>query len=596
MNKGMQESVAGAWRKGWVIPAMITAVLLQGCFSSAADDTATGRSGSGAGDGGETINADASAVNSSSESYRIGMIRDGVFTEGKIDVGIEELSAGGSVGLSVAIVDATGTPVSKAFNVTFNSVCNTNGLAEISPAVSTNNGVATATYQAKGCSGEDVITARARVDAGTGSSSGSGTDKELQALGSVKVKPADLGAVEFVSATPTTIALKGMGGAGLSHTSTVRFRVLNAVGGPVANQPVKFSLNTAVGGIELQPAEGRTDSQGFVQTVVEAGDVHTSVRVTAETQSATGEIIKTQSSQLVISTGIPDQDSVSLSLSVHNPEAWGYDGEQVDVNVYASDRYNNPVPDGTSVSFYTELGQIEPSCLTQNGFCSVKWTSSNPRQDQGRSTITAVMIGEDTFVDLDGDGLYDDSDDLTTDEGEVWEDWNENGQYDASSERFLDFNRNGQLDADGDGKFTGLGCQSGCSVDAEGNNIELKHVFDRAVLVMAESGLNIVVSRSSISLDKTNGPSSASFTVTISGAINGQTPPFETSVSVSTDVGKLYGPTDYKVPSNNGGPITLSFVVDAGDLTEAKSGRIEITATTPKGVKNGTSIGITAVP
>jgi hypothetical protein len=572
--------------------------LVQGCFSSGSGaDTASGAAGSV-----ETIVPGSGTIDSTSEDYRIGMLKDGAFTQGRVSVGLEELAAGGSAGISVAVVDATGTPVTDPFSVTFNSLCNASGLAEIKSPVSTVSGIASTTYQAKGCSGSDVITARVSID----------KDTELSAQGSITVRPAELGAVEFVTAQPTTIALRGMGGAGLTHTAAVRFRVLNTVGGPVENQEVSFSLNTSVGGITLQPDVGRTDSDGYVQTIVNAGDVHTTVRVTAETLTATGAVVKTQSSELVISTGIPDQDSVSLSLSVHNPEAWSYDGEEVDVTVHASDRYNNPVPDGTTVSFYTELGQIQPSCKTANGVCSVKWISSNPRNSGdlagqvGRSTITAALIGEDSFVDLDGDGLYSASDQLKTDLGEVYQDWVERSmaeiaqpaRYDAS-EPFLDFNKNGQYDADGDGLFTGLGCLSGCSTDGANKNIELKHVSDSEVLVMAESGLSVThdVPGNSIVLDKGAGNTRQSFSVTVVGASFGQVPPAGTTVSVSSELGKIYGPSSFTMPSSNSRfPLVLSYTLDVSDVTESKTGTVEIKATTPKGVVNfGPSIAVSVI-
>lgn len=583
------------------IAGIVVSVLfaVSGCFSSGSEGVA----GSSSTTGGETIVAGGGTIDSSSESYRIGSLKEGVFSQGAVGVDIAEVSAGGSAGLSVAVVDSTDTPVTQSFSVTFNSPCNADGRAEISSPVKTDNGVATATYQAKGCSGEDVITARVTID----------EDTELSAQASISVKAADLGAIEFVSAAPTTIALKGMGGAALTHTSTVKFRVVNTVGGPVANQDVRFSLNTSVGGIALQPDTGKTDSNGIVQTVVEAGNVHTTVRVTAETEGATGETIKSQSSQLVISTGIPDQDSVSLSMDVANPEAWGYDGEAVKVTVHASDRYNNPVPDGTAVSFYTELGQITPSCQTKGGVCVATWISSNPRNpgdpagQVGRSTITAVLIGEDSFVDLDGDGLYSAIDTLKTDEGEVFQDWIERplaevglpAVYD-SSETFLDFNKNGVRDADGDGLFTGLGCLSGCTKDSTTNkNIELKHVSDSSVLVMAESGLSLThdVAGNQITLDTTKGQIRQSFSVTIKGAVNGQVPPAGTKVNVSSDLGKLYGPTSFEMPSSNSRfPVVLFYSLDVSEVSESKSGTIEISATTPKKVVSfGPTISLSVI-
>ena len=114
-----------------------------------------------------------------------------------------------------------------------------------------------------------------------------------------------------------------------------------------------------------------------------------------------------------------DQNSFSLSLSSLNPAAWNHDGVEVDVNVIASDRFNNPVPDGTAVLFSTEFGQISPSCLTEDGRCSGTWTSSDPRDlgtndirypHEGITTITAQIVGEESFIDTNSNSIFDDGD------------------------------------------------------------------------------------------------------------------------------------------------------------------------------------------
>ena len=69
----------------------------------------------------------------------------------------------------------------------------------------------------------------------------------------------------------------------------------------------------------------------------------------------------------MISTGVPDQDSLSIATSIQNPEAWDIFGQEVTVTGYAADQFNNPVPDGIRLAFTTEGGTIDPSCITQNG-------------------------------------------------------------------------------------------------------------------------------------------------------------------------------------------------------------------------------------
>lgn len=546
---------------------------LAGCFNSLDESTST-TSGTETSqvDDGLTTTTDEDQDTPATEIVKLGKFNSGVFAQGQLDIGLETVAAGGSTGITATLVDGNDNQLTDSYEVYFNSACIAQGLAEVTSPVSSINGAATTTYVARGCSGLDTVTARVQVG-----------DQELNAQAELTVEAAELGSIEFISATPDTIALKGMGGAGLTHSSTVVFRVLNSVGGPVSNANVDFSLSTSVGGLQIQPENGLTDSSGYVQTVVDAGNVHTSVRVTA---TVTDSDISTQSSQLIVSTGVPDQDSISLAFSVHNPEAWSYNGVEVDVIVHASDRYNNPVPDGTTISFYTELGQIQPSCKTVGGTCTAKWYSSNPKEDLGRSTVVAAAIGEETFIDTNGNGVFDDGDVIKTDIGEAYEDWDESSAYELG-EQFLDFNVNAVRESP-DALYTGLGCvdTARCAAD------QLKHVFTSAVMVLAESNLAITDDAGS-SIILPNGGSQG-FTVQVGGIRWAQVPPAGTVISAETDVGELKGSTSYTMPSSNGNaPISMGMLVVGAGETEAKSGVITITATTPRGVSNVHLISIT---
>ena len=87
--------------------------------------------------------------------------------------------------------------------------------------------------------------------------------------------------------------------------------------------------------------------------------MNTPVRVTA-TIRGTSPAVTSTSDQLVISTGIPDQNSFSLSTSIFNVEGANFDGCPSNigstVSVCLGDHFNNPVPDGTAVSFTAEGG------------------------------------------------------------------------------------------------------------------------------------------------------------------------------------------------------------------------------------------------
>jgi hypothetical protein len=391
---------------------------------------------------------------STSTSVQMGSPAGASFQPSVIEISSAVLSAGGSTTLRVFLQQSDGTLYAQPATVTFSSNCAGQNLATITSPVNTSSGVATATYVAKGCSGADLVTATATIGS-----------NPLSASGSITIAAASIGSIIYKSATPTTISLKGVGSSSTPETSTVVFQVLDQSGGPVAGAAVVFSLNTAVGGISVDAGPINSDVNGNVITTVHAGTVATPVRVTATVQSTT-PAISTQSNQLTVSTGIPTQNAFSLAVSCHNVEALNIDGVTVAVTARLADRFSNPVADGTAVSFNSEGGHIQPSCQTttsptESGFCTVNWVSANPRPTvgsggrAGRSTLFAMAIGEESFVDGNGNGAFDNGETFT-DLGERFRDDNGNGVYDPG-EFFYDFNNDGVRNA-ADGIFNGVLC------------------------------------------------------------------------------------------------------------------------------------------
>lgn len=535
------------------------------------------------------------------------------FSAGTLAIGVSPLSAGGSTSITANLVDQNGSLYTTDVDVTFSSQCAGLGTATLTSPVTTTNGTAISTYVAKGCSGNDTITASATVD-----------NTVLTATATINVLAPTLGSIQFVSATPETIALKGTGGAGLSSTSTVVFQVFDTTGGPAANQDIDFALNTTVGGLALSPATGKTDVSGKVQTVVEGGTVHTPVRVTA-TIAGTTPTISTQSDQLTVTTGIPDQDSFSLSASKFNPEAWSYDGETVDITARLADRFNNPVPDGTAVTFTAEGGAIVGSCTTTDGGCTVTWTSQNPRPCGqvigdptlqadpvlnscvtgsgtnanvpqtgtaplgqpygGRVTILATAVGEESFVDVNGNGVFDDGDTFE-DLPEAYRDDNENNSRD-SNEPFVDFNENAAYDA-ADGLFNGILCEDStrCS------STKTINVRQSLLLVMSGSAAAIDISPASVNI--ANG-GSTTVTVTVSDMHN-QPLPEGTTVDISTTQGSIEGGSagSSSIASTNANTATQYQVTLKGSKpTDPSSGTLTVKVTSPKGIVTIASIPVT---
>lgn len=465
------------WR---VFCAGLFALTVTGCGGGGAnggfgDGTDTG-SGGGTGGGG-TGGGDGGAV---TPVPRLGVLNGTSFTQGAIAIGQSPLAAGGTSGLRVNIVDTANgnTPITDEVSVVFSSSCISDGTSAVTPnPATTSTGAALVSYRAQGCEDSDVITATALVGGSTQS-----------ATGTISVLPAELGSVKFVSATPTTIFIPGSGG---DQTSDVVFQVLNDVGSPAANKIVTFALDSTVGGTTLSSNSGTTDNNGNVSVTVNAGLVHTTVVVTASVNTGT-EIISGQSALLTINAGLPDQDSFSLAVECQNVEALTRFGVQVPITIFAAGRDNNPVSNGRSVAFSTEGGSVSSSCSTVNGTCSGTWLSQLPIPQgfddcafgeadfendaicafggrPGRSTVLATAQGEESFTDVDSDGLRDDTEVNNfslNDLPEAFRDDDEDGVFDTLAngddhdEIPVDFNTNGVYD-DPDGQFNGLYCDAG---------------------------------------------------------------------------------------------------------------------------------------
>lgn len=543
-------------RKLFPILIALAFALAYGCSS--------GGSGSlGAGDGGAGGGGDDGGGGGDTGSVQLGNGTGAGFMPGEIGVAVPDLAAGGATTLTVTIVDENGNLVTGApVDVSFSSVCSTQGLAVIDSPITTATGIANSNYAASGCNGADVITATATVE-----------DTELVASGMVTVAPASVGSIEFVSADPTNIGLQGTGGSGRSETSTVIFRVVDSTGGPVSGEEVTFTLNTTVGGISISPSMATTGANGQVQTVVQAGTVATTVRVTARVVGST-PTIATQSDQLTITTGVPDQDSTSLSIETLNPEAFDIDGTTVPVTIRLSDRFNNPVPDGTAITFQTEGGQIGGQCTTVEGACSVSWVSQDPRPAAGRSSLLATAIGEESFTDINGNGVFDNAETLADvdDIPEPWRDDDESGTREVT-EPFVDFDVDGSYGA-ADMLFNGLLCghDTLCSASTS------VAVFDQGVLVM--SGSSPDVTEYPVVINVLVGTTLAVVVPVVD--LRGQPMPLGTTVDFEITAGSLLGPTSFTYPNTTQAQ-SFSVVIEAEDMVG--SAILFITTTAPSGLE-----------
>ncbi len=558
-------------------------------FSGTGSSSGSGSSGGTGGTGG-----------TGTTTYSMGNGSGSGFQSGMIGISSANVAAGGTTSLTVTVVDQTGALYTAApVTVTFSSTCISQGLATIAASgtstagttantVASTTGTIEATYTAKGCSGPDVITASAAV-----------ASTNLTATGTVTVAAAAIGSIQFETATPSTIGLKGTG---LNETSTVVFKVVDSSGGARPGVPVTFSLNTTAGGLSLAPTMATSGTDGTVQTVVSSGTEHTAVRVTATIASPA---LSTQSSALNVTTGLPASGAFSIavaapsygSLACPNVEAYGIDLVTVPVTVQLADRYNNPAPDGTTVAFVTNGGHIDGSCTTPypttasgNGICQVTWTSANPRPTtsstppvsrNGRAMILATAIGEESFDDVHQTGYYETGDPFS-DLGEPYLDANESGAY-VSGDYYYNFYNQPTWQGPS-GTFKGITC-SGSTCTATTLGIGVSHL-----LIMSTSAADQNAIANSIFTTGSLNPAAEKTGIGIQFNVqdlNGNPMAAGTTVTVTADssIGTLTGTTSYTIGCRSGGgPGIPGYDTVTVTLTTASapgSGNIYINVTSP---------------
>jgi hypothetical protein len=440
--------------------------------------------------------------------------------------------------------------------------------------------------------------------------------------------------IVFLSALPQNISMKGTGGPGRKESAAVEFRVLDKDGRGVTAAVVDFSLTTTAGGLTLSPASATTDAGGRVSTAVAAGIVNTPVRVLA---SVRGSSLSSVSDQLVISTGIPDQNSFTASPSIYNPECGDHDGTAfTEVTAFVADHFNNPVPDGTAVSFTTEAGAIDASCLTglkettltdgskivQKGIpgqCKARFICQNPRPTRldgspwdGRSTVMAYALGEESFTDdpsiSNGINRYD--------AGEITQDLREPFRYDraidntqahsvnvanasssasaiqpALGEPFIDTDGNGVWNKTGDGFYNGV------LQTAPNGKSPTVHVRQSFVLVFSGSTAVFSASAPGFKLDPCiDGipfkPSSQTIIVWIrdgnptvfpGNSLPGNILPAGTKIELTPSNGTLTSAAGYSVPNTNDpSQAAWGYAISVGsNATQTGPGSTTAGVTTP---------------
>lgn len=361
------------------------------------------------------------------------------------------LSALGTAAITATVTNGAGTNVIDGVLVSF-AVTTNGGLGSVSSSATTVSGVATSTFAALSTPGVVTITA---------SAGGVSATVDLTILG------VDVGSIEFSSASPNAIGVKG---SGQSETSIITFSVKDVNGAAALDgTSVTFTLNGPNGGELLTPLTGSTKS-GTVTTTLQSGSVAGPVRVTATTV-INSVSISSLSTGVSIGGGVPSLPHMTLARTPGNLAGLSNTNLNSTVSVFIADRFGNyNILTGTSVSFYTEAGAIDASNVTNaSGITTAlfrtqlplpliyssanPFSSSNPPSmgdpNNALSRVIAVTRGEECFVDNNGNGVYDlgtDTFPSSCDLSEPFVDENDNSSFDSGTEFFLDANNNGSFD------------------------------------------------------------------------------------------------------------------------------------------------------
>lgn len=435
---------------------MVCLLLLYGC-GDAIDYTAGG-TGTGTGSG------------SSSTTYTVTVASSPT-----------TITTQGTASITATVVDPSSANIADGTVVTFS--LSDNNLGSITSTSTTSGGVATAAFSAGSSSGAVTITATAAGYTGTTT---------------LTISAASTGSIEFTSAKPQVIGIKG---SGQTIVSTVTFAIKDVNGDPVEDGiSVSFNMTGPSGGtlpsaggeyigdLDDSPTTATSSTvNGNATVVLHSGTVAGPCTIIASVSLTGGATISSSTSQISIGGGLASDTHFSLATNKFNLEGLGWFNITADISAYLADRFGNyNVLNGTSVSFYAEAGAIDRSDVTdESGALTVSFRTQNPmpadveidaweqalitglnarypstlslandgsdgHPRDGWVTILAAVRGEETFSDANANGLYD-SGETYTDIGEPFYDKNDDGaRDDGTSDPFEEF-----VDTNGNGSYNG---------------------------------------------------------------------------------------------------------------------------------------------
>ncbi len=311
------------------------------------------------------------------------------------------ITVDGTSSLSATVLDSISANMPDGTVVSFS--LSSSNLGTINPQATTSNGIATATFSASTTPGTVTVTA---------------TSGNVSDTVDILIDALSPGSINFDSATPTLIGIRGTG---QPETSVVKFIVKDVNFNPVVDgTSIDFCLlgpgggrlpqdgGEYIGQIEnieetftdlnanncYDTGEPFTDSNGNsiydspLHAVVSTVNGEANVFLNSGTVPGTANIIATitatgsssSSTPISIGGGVPNHAHLTIARTPVNLEGLAFVNIQSTVSLFMADRFGNyNVLEGTSVSFYTESGAIDTSSTVDNtGATSVIYRTQSP--------------------------------------------------------------------------------------------------------------------------------------------------------------------------------------------------------------------------
>ncbi|GIW40426.1 MAG: hypothetical protein KatS3mg076_1003 [Candidatus Binatia bacterium] len=243
-------------------------------------------------------------------------------------------------------------------------------------------------------------------------------------LVSVAVNPAFVNNNDGTLLTTVAALVKDRYGNTVEDGTAVFFSITNRtdvsiVGSSVTNNdpPCDVSQFPQQTGLPVTPQPG-TAITCVIYPAAQAGTI---VRIRAESGGVTNEDNDVDDEEFALppgsltgpATGVPSARSFSLAADLLNISGRVSFGLTSTITAFVADRFGNPVSANTLVRFATDGGGVTSQNTTDLlGRTAALLTSQSPIPPSGIATVTASVLGEEDFVDVDGDGVFDEGTDV----------------------------------------------------------------------------------------------------------------------------------------------------------------------------------------